>query len=56
MVRAGIRAAVIIHGHGTGALREAVRSALRYSTYVRDYRPGEQGEGGDGVTIAMLRD
>ncbi len=56
MVRAGIRAAVIIHGHGTGALKEAVRSALRYSTYVRDYRPGEQGEGGDGVTIAILRD
>ncbi len=56
MVRSGIRSAVIIHGHGTGAMKEAVRQWLRYSSYVTQSRPGEYGEGGDGVTIAQLRD
>ncbi|MBP7603410.1 MAG: Smr/MutS family protein, partial [Spirochaetes bacterium] len=56
MVRSGISSAVIIHGHGTGALKEAVRSRLRHSSYVRDFRSGEYGEGGDGVSIALLRE
>ncbi len=56
MVRSGMRSAVIIHGHGTGALKAAVRDALRFSSYVTDFRPGDYGEGGDGVTIALLRD
>ncbi len=55
MCRSGIRCAVIIHGHGTGALKEAVRSALKFSSYATAFRPGETGEGGDGVTIALLR-
>lgn len=44
----------IVHGHGTGALREAIREHLARSGYVRDARPGEPGEGGDGVTVATL--
>jgi DNA mismatch repair protein MutS2 len=52
---AGRRVAFLIHGHGTGALREAVREALRASAYVAKMRPGEQGEGGDGVTVVWLR-
>ena len=52
---AGRRVAFLIHGHGTGALREAVRDALRTSHYVARSRPGEQGEGGDGVTVVWLR-
>jgi DNA mismatch repair protein MutS2 len=54
MVRAGIDSAVIIHGFGTGAMKEAVRSYLGSSFYCEDFRPGEQGEGGDGVTVVSL--
>lgn len=43
---------MFIHGHGTGALRRAVRSRLRDLPYSLRVRPGEQGEGGEGVTIA----
>ena len=44
----------IIHGKGTGALREAVRDLLRGHPLVSKYRSGEEGEGGDGVTVAHL--
>ncbi len=44
----------VIHGHGTGALREALREHLRRSGYVRGLRPGEKEEGGDGVTVVQL--
>jgi DNA mismatch repair protein MutS2 len=46
--------AFLIHGHGTGALREAVRESLVRSPYVAKFRPGESGEGGDGVTVVWL--
>jgi len=44
----------IIHGHGTGAVRVAVREALAAHALVKSFRPGGQGEGGDGVTIAVM--
>jgi DNA mismatch repair protein MutS2 len=44
----------IIHGKGTGVLRDAVRQMLRTHPVVSDYRVGEGSEGGDGVTIAKL--
>jgi DNA mismatch repair protein MutS2 len=44
----------IVHGHGSGALRDAVRSALAGHPLVREWRPGERGEGGDGATIVSL--
>ncbi len=44
----------IIHGHGSGAMRDAVRSALSQHALVREWRPGERGEGGDGATIVSL--
>lgn len=48
------RVCFIVHGHGTGALKEAVRRELKSSPYVRYFRAGHAGEGGDGVTIAWL--
>jgi DNA mismatch repair protein MutS2 len=55
MIREGIDTAIVIHGHGTGALREAVRNSLGNSLYADDFRPGEYGEGSDGVTVVRLR-
>ncbi|MFO0555090.1 MAG: Smr/MutS family protein [Polyangiaceae bacterium] len=54
-VGSGKRVAFLIHGHGTGALRQAVRDALRGSPYIERSRPGEPREGGDGVTVVWLR-
>jgi DNA mismatch repair protein MutS2 len=48
------RLCFLIHGHGTGALKEAIRRELKSSPYVRYFRAGNPGEGGDGVTIAWL--
>jgi DNA mismatch repair protein MutS2 len=44
----------VLHGHGSGALKSAVREHLRRSPYVRRSRPADQHEGGDGVTVAEL--
>jgi DNA mismatch repair protein MutS2 len=44
----------IIHGIGTGALRDAVQRFLRESPYVTRAEPAAPNEGGDGVTIAVL--
>jgi DNA mismatch repair protein MutS2 len=52
---AGRDAIFVIHGHGTGALRTAIRSHLSSHKAIEKLRPGEQGEGGDGVTVAFLR-
>lgn len=51
---AGMSEVSIVHGKGTGALRRAVRQALGDHPLVSNYRPGEQGEGGDGVTVVTL--
>jgi DNA mismatch repair protein MutS2 len=44
----------IIHGKGTGRLRQAVRESLSASPQVRDWEEGKDGEGGPGVTVAHL--
>jgi DNA mismatch repair protein MutS2 len=46
---------VILHGHGTGALKQALRAHLGASPYVGGHRPGEGHEGGDAVTVVLLR-
>ncbi len=45
----------IIHGKGTGALRQGVQQYLKKHPRVKGYRFGEAGEGGSGVTIAELK-
>jgi DNA mismatch repair protein MutS2 len=45
----------VIHGHGTGAIRDEVRSLLKISPYVRDSRPGRRGEGDDGISLVWLK-
>ncbi|MCZ6508635.1 MAG: Smr/MutS family protein [Acidobacteria bacterium] len=45
----------VVHGHGTGRLREAVREHLRRHPVVADHRPGGDGEGGDGATVVTLK-
>jgi DNA mismatch repair protein MutS2 len=47
--------AVILHGHGTGALKQALRDHLSASPYVGDFRPGDRHEGGDAVTVVTFR-
>jgi DNA mismatch repair protein MutS2 len=44
----------IIHGKGTGKLRQAVRDALRGHSYVKSFEEGGHTEGGEGVTVAKL--
>jgi DNA mismatch repair protein MutS2 len=44
----------IIHGIGTGTVRQIVREILASHPLVASFRPGEQGEGGDGVTIVSM--
>jgi DNA mismatch repair protein MutS2 len=53
-VRADLRMLRIIHGKGTGALRERVAELLRGDRRVRAYRLGAFNEGGAGVTVAEL--
>ena len=51
---AGLGTVTVVHGMGTGALRDAVREAVATHPLVRSARPGERGEGGDGATIVNL--
>jgi len=50
----GLSRVRIIHGIGTGTVRQIVREILASHPLVTSFQPGEQGEGGDGVTIVSM--
>ena len=51
----GIREVRIVHGKGTGALRETVHAVLRASALVAGFRLAGEGSGGWGATLVTLR-
>ncbi|MCC8029500.1 MAG: endonuclease MutS2 [Lachnospiraceae bacterium] len=51
---AHLKSVRIVHGKGTGALRNAVHSHLKRQSHIADYHLGEFGEGDAGVTIAAF--
>jgi len=53
-LREGAEEVHVLHGHGSGALKSAIREHLARSPYVRRARPGESHEGGDAITVAEL--
>ncbi len=53
-MRDGTDVVFILHGHGTGALRDAVRAYLEDSQYVLTSRSGSREEGGDGITAVWI--
>lgn len=55
LVLSGRPGACIVHGLGTGALRDSVRAHLSRHTQVERLRSGDRGEGGDGATLVWLR-
>jgi DNA mismatch repair protein MutS2 len=51
---AGMPFVRIIHGKGTGKLRQVIREALKGSSYIKSFEEGGEKEGGEGVTIAHI--
>ena len=52
---AGEETVHVLHGHGSGALKSAIREHLSRSPYVAKARGAQSHEGGDGVTVVTLR-
>lgn len=55
MVRQGVDVVFLLHGHGTGALKEGMRSWLSTSEYVADWAPATEDQGGDAFTVVLLQ-
>jgi DNA mismatch repair protein MutS2 len=56
LLREGRSRGYVLHGHGTGAMKRAVRDAARESRYVKSSGPAHHDDGGDAVTIVELAD
>ncbi|MBE6940718.1 MAG: endonuclease MutS2 [Ruminococcaceae bacterium] len=54
-MRSGMKNVRIIHGKGTGVLRNAVHQELKKNRFIKNFRLGIYGEGEDGVTIAEFK-
>lgn len=54
-IMGGLKIITVIHGKGTGVLREAVHRYLKSSKFVKSYRLGVYGEGEAGVTVVELK-
>lgn len=54
LVRSGEEAGIIVHGHGTGALKRELREFFQRTPYAKSFRSGDSTEGGDGVTVVVL--
>ena len=52
---AGLKEVTIIHGRGTGILREGLAAMLKAHKHVEKIRKGNYNEGGDGVTVVTLK-
>lgn len=50
----GLNEVSIIHGKGTGILREGIKQYLKSHKYVKEFRVGNFNEGGDGITIVSF--
>ncbi|HEX8731497.1 MAG TPA: Smr/MutS family protein, partial [Ktedonobacterales bacterium] len=50
----GLASVRLLHGKGTGALRQAIRDQLRHHPLVKGFESAPQREGGDGVTVVTL--
>jgi DNA-nicking Smr family endonuclease len=51
---AGLKELEVIHGAGSGRLRQAIRGHLRSHVFVKAFLPGQPGRGGDGVTVVEI--
>lgn len=55
MLNIGEQHGFVLHGHGTGALKSAIRSHLQASSYIEQSQPAEPDSGGDAFTVFWLR-
>ena len=51
----GLKSVRIIHGKGTGVLRQKLREHFRNIKIVKSFKDAEYNEGGDGVTVVILK-